>query len=89
MQLITLEPGAESALPASASPDDQLLFVVAGEIAVETGGLTTLVGHGAATLLAPGDTPVVAARSDIPARVLRVEIPPRRIVTPQIITPRS
>ena len=32
---------------------------------------------------------VVAARSELPARVLRVEIPPRRVVTPQIITPRS
>jgi len=87
--LVTLEPGAASALPTSASGEDQLLFVVDGDIAIETGGLTTLVGRGAATLLAPADAAVVTARSDLPARVLRVEIPPRRVITPQIITPRS
>lgn len=87
--LLTLEPGAETPLPAGASPDDQLLFVLDGEIAVESGGLTTVVNRGAATVVAATTTPLLAARTGAPARVLRVEIPPRQIIRPEIITPRT
>jgi glyoxylate utilization-related uncharacterized protein len=84
--LLTLEPGAETTLPAGRSPDEQLLFVVDGDIAIHAGAVTTIVNRGEAFLLAPGATPVVSARVGPPARVLRVEIPPRQAVTPQIIT---
>lgn len=87
--VVTLEPHAEATLPTGTSRDDQLLFVIDGEIAIDAGGLTTLVNRGAATLLAPGESPVLTVRSDSPARVLRVEIPARQMVAPQIITPGS
>ncbi|MEJ1972959.1 MAG: hypothetical protein WDM96_11015 [Lacunisphaera sp.] len=41
--LLTLEPDTETALPASSSADDQLLFVIDGDIAVHTEGLTIIV----------------------------------------------
>jgi glyoxylate utilization-related uncharacterized protein len=87
--LLNLEPGAESTLPPSRSPDDQLLFVVDGDIAVQTQAVTTLVNRGDVFLLVAGSAPVVSAREGRRAQVLRVEIPPRHVVTPQIITPRA
>lgn len=87
--LLTLEPDTESVLPASASPDDQLLFVVEGDIAIHLGGLTTIVNRGGAHLLKPGASPVLSARAGAPTRVLRVEIPPRQFITPQLITPHA
>ena len=86
--LHTLEPDTEALLPASSSPDEQLLFVVEGDIAVHTGGVVTLLNSGAACLVKPGSSVALTARAGTPARVLRVEIPPREVVTPQIITPR-
>ncbi|RXK54992.1 hypothetical protein ESB00_03580 [Oleiharenicola lentus] len=85
--LLTLAPDSETSLPASPSPDDQLLFVVEGDIAVHADGVTTLVNQGEARLLKPGASPVLTARAGRPTRVLRVEIPPRQVVTPQIIRP--
>ncbi len=85
--LLTLASDSESVLPASASPDEQLLFVVEGDIAVHADGVTTLVNQGEARLLKPGASPVLTARAGQPTRVLRVEIPPRQVVTPQIIRP--
>lgn len=87
--LFTLEPDTESTLPPSLSPDEQLLFVLEGDLAIHVEGLTTLVNQGGACLLKPGPAAVLTARADTPTRVLRVEIPPRQVVTPQIITPRA
>lgn len=87
--LVTLEPGAESALPDSRSPDSELLFVVDGDIAVHADGVTTIVNRGDAFLLAPGKPAALTARVGPPARLLRVEIPPRQVAVPQIVTPRT
>ena len=87
--LLTLEPDTETALPGRPAADDQLLFVIDGDIAVHTDGLTTIVNRGGAYLLPSGRSPVISARSGAPTRVLRVEIPPRQFITPQIITPRA
>jgi len=87
--LVTLESGAESALPASRSPDRELLFVVDGDIAVHADGVTTIVNRGDAFLLAPDKPAALTARVGAAARILRVEIPPRQVITPQIITPRA
>jgi glyoxylate utilization-related uncharacterized protein len=87
--LLTLAPDTETPLPASASPDEQLLFVVDGDIAIHTEGLTTIVNQGGAYVVKPAASPVLSARADVPSRVLRVEIPPRQVITPQIIAPRT
>lgn len=87
--LLTLEAGAESTLPPSRSPDSELLFVVDGDIAVHADGVTTIVNRGDAFLLAPAKPAALTARVGAQARILRVEIPPRQVITPQIITPRA
>ncbi len=86
-QLLTFAPDSEAILPESASADPQLLFVVDGDIAIHAEGLTTIVNRGGTFLVQPGRTSVISARAEIPSRVLRVEIPPRQIVTPQLLTP--
>ena len=85
--MLTFVPDSEAILPVSASGDAQLLFVVDGDIAIHAEGLTTIVNRGGTFLVQPGRTTVVSARADEPSRILRVEIPPRRIVMPQLITP--
>ncbi len=85
--LLTFAPDSETVLPASASTDPQLLFVVVGDIAIHTEGLTTIVNRGSTHLVHPGRTVVISARAEEPSRVLRVEIPPRQVITPQLITP--
>ncbi len=87
--MLTLAPDSETALPSGSPTDDELLFVVEGDIAVHTHGLTTLVNQGGACLIRPGQSPVLTARAGLPTRVLRVEIPPRQIAAPQIIHPRA
>jgi len=87
--LVTLEAGAESALPPSHSSDPELLFVVDGDVAVHADGVTTIVNRGDAFLLAPEKAAALTARVGKSARVLRVEIPPRQIITPQIIKPQG
>lgn len=87
--LLTLAPDSESLLPESASAEAQLLFVVDGDIAVHDGGVTTIVNRGDTVLVPPHHIPAISARAGAPSRILRVEIPPRQIVTPQLITPRS
>ncbi len=87
--LLTLAPDSETVLPASPSPDDQLLFVVEGDIAIHNQGLTTLVNQGGACVLRSGQSPVLTARAGQPTQVLRVEIPPRQVITSQIIHPSA
>ena len=85
----TLEPDADALLPASTSGEEQLLFVVDGDIAVHHDGVVMLLDRGAACLVKPGSRVALTARAGTPSRVLCVEIPPREVVTAQIITPRT
>ena len=85
--LLTLAPDSETVLPAGTSSEDQLLFVVSGDIAVHRQGLTTLVNQGGACLVRPGQAPVLTARAGQATQVLRVEIPPRQTITPALISP--
>jgi hypothetical protein len=51
------------------------------------GEVNTILRRDQALLLEAGDEPVIAAQPDGAAKVLRVAIPPRQVVTPQILTP--
>lgn len=84
--MLTFLPDTETPLPASASAEPQLLFVVDGDIALHAEGLTTIVNRGGTFLVRPGRIPIVSARADVPSRVLRVEIPPRSAVPPPFLT---
>lgn len=85
--LLTLAPGEETSLHESASDGKHLLFVVDGAVTVQRGEVNTILRKDQALLIPKGDEPVVAARPEGEAKVLQVDIPPRQVVTPQILTP--
>lgn len=82
--LLTLEPGGETSSPVSRSPEDRVLFVVEGTLALCDAGITTVVNHGEASLLGSSQSPLLAARDQSPVRLLLVEIPPRQILQPPL-----
>jgi redox-sensitive bicupin YhaK (pirin superfamily) len=85
-ELIQLEPAAELAL-VGAAVADRLLFVVTGNVTIDTDGLTTLVGEHAAHLLPAGRPATLTAGQNGPASVLQVHLPVRRAPEPVLITP--
>ncbi len=87
--ILTLQPDSEAKLPESASADEQLLFAIDGDIAVHLEGVTAIINQGGAHLVKAGTSPVLSAGANGPTRILRVEIPPRQVIEPQIITARA
>lgn len=85
--LLTLEPGASTPELIPATPD-QLLFVIDGGIIVHGDGVSTVVNRDQAFLLGRGQPHHLSSTGDQPARVLRVEIPPRLVVAPALIEPQ-
>jgi hypothetical protein len=85
-ELIQLEPAAELAL-VGAAVADRLLFIVAGDVTVNTDGLTTLVDEHAAHLLPAGRPATLVAGPSGPASVLQIHLPVRRAPEPALLTP--
>ncbi len=85
--LLTLAPDEETSLHESAPQGKHLLFVVDGTITVQRGEVNTILRKDQALLIPKGEEPVIAARPGDGAKVLQVDIPPRQVVTPQILTP--
>lgn len=84
--LLTLAPGEETALRATNQSEDHLLFVIEGSVTLRAGEVNTILGKDQAVPLRKGDETVVVAQPDGWTKLLRIDIPPRQIVTPQIIT---
>lgn len=84
--LLTLAPGDETPRRGADETGEHLLFVVEGEATVRKGGVNTILARDQALLILAGEEHVVAAPAWGGTKILRVEVPPRQIVTPQIIT---
>ena len=85
--LITLAPGAE--LPASGAPatDEQILFVIEGEAAVQLGDdVTTMLGRESALLIPSGREPGIVANSGSWTKLLRVQVPARTQLVSPLVT---
>lgn len=80
--LLTLSPGDETPYTDAAHTPEQLLFVVDGQVTVRFGDVNTIVNADHALLLAAGRPYSLAAAPAGTAKVLRVELPPRRVVAP-------
>ena len=85
--LLTLAPGDETPRRNADQIEEHLLFVIEGEATVRYGDVNTMLGQDQALLIRKGEQHVIAAQPGGWTRILRVDIPPRQIVTPQIITP--
>ncbi|MEO6003717.1 MAG: cupin domain-containing protein [Opitutus sp.] len=84
--LISLEPGAETPLRATTDVDEHLLFVVEGEATVRVTEVNTILEKDQALHIAAGREHVIAANFTGPVKLLRVDIPPRQIVSPPIVS---
>ncbi len=86
--LVEIDPGAEFLLAPSNQGDDELFYVLEGALNVRCDDVSTVVDPGSAHLAGPGQARSLDAFGNHRVRFLRTEIPPRQIVSPQIITPR-
>jgi mannose-6-phosphate isomerase-like protein (cupin superfamily) len=84
--LLTLAPGDETPLQEARDVEEHLLFVIEGEATVRRGEVNTMLGKDQALLIAKGQAHVLSAGASGWARLLRVDVPPRQVVTPQIVT---
>ena len=84
--LLSLAPGDETPPLAANRESDLLLFIIDGEATVRRGEVNTVLSLDQALVLHHGEEAVVAASANRNTKILRLEIPPRQVVTPQIIT---
>jgi len=84
--LLTLAPGEETPRHDPPQIEEHLLFVVEGEATIGFGEVNTILGKDQALLVRKGEDHVINAHPVTGAKILRIDIPPRQIVTPQIIT---
>ena len=66
--------------------EEHILFVIEGEALVRFGDVNTILNQEDALLIPKGKAHSVAAHAAKGARMLRVDVPPRQIVTPQILS---
>lgn len=85
--LLTLAPGDETPRREAHQIEEHILFVIEGGATVRYGDTNTILGKDQALLIRKGEQHVIAAQPGGWTKLLRVDIPPRQIVTPQIITP--
>lgn len=84
--LIMLAPGDETPLREAHNVEEHILFVVDGEATVRFGDVNTMLNKDEALLIPKGKAHLIAAGASGWAKLLRVDVPPRQIVTPQILT---
>lgn len=84
--LVTLGPGAETSSYEASSVAEHLLFAVAGEATVRLGDINQVLNQDDALLVPPGRSYHITAGVHTGAKLLRLDVPPRQVITPQILT---
>lgn len=84
--LLTLAPGDETPLHEAHDVEEHILFAIDGEATVRFGDLNTMMKKDEALLVWKGKAHLIAAGPNGGAKILRVDVPPRHVVTPQILT---
>ena len=84
--LIMLAPGEETPLRESHDVEEHILFVVDGEATVRFDDINTLLNKDEALLIPKGKAHSIVTRGGGWAKILRVDVPPRKIVTPPLIS---
>jgi quercetin dioxygenase-like cupin family protein len=84
--LLMLAPGDETPSREADQVEEHILFVVEGEATVRFGALTTILKKDEALLIPRGKRHVISAHAGGWAKLLRVDVPPRQVVVPQIIS---
>lgn len=84
--LLTLAPGDATPRREANQIEDHVLFVADGAATVRVGEVNTILAKDQAMLIRQSQEYVIAAHPGGWAKILRIDVPPRQIVTPQIIT---
>lgn len=84
--LLTLAPGQKTELARHDDAGECVVFVVEGDATVTSGEINTLLNKDDAHLL-PKAGCFIASRKG--AKLLRLDIPPRQVITPPIFTVES
>lgn len=63
-----------------------MLFAIEGEVTVRFGDLNTMLNQDEALLISKGHAHVIAAGPEGSAKFLRLDVPPRQVITAQILT---
>ena len=83
--LIELAPGNQTKIADPSSLEEHILFVLDGVVTVRLGEINTILSKDEALLLPRGSEHSITAHASNAARLLRVEIPPRQIITPPLV----
>jgi mannose-6-phosphate isomerase-like protein (cupin superfamily) len=84
--IITLSPGDETPPREAQDAEENVLFAIEGEATVRFGDLNTMLKKDEALIIHKGQAHIIAAGPNSWAKILRVDVPPRQVVTPQILT---
>lgn len=84
--LLTLAPGEETPVREADQFEEHLLFLLEGQATVSSDQVNTILHKDEALLLPRGKQHVISAQSNGAAKLLRVDVPPRQVVMPQIIS---
>jgi len=84
--LVTLEPGQELTIEHAASGEERLVFVVSGAVTIRAGEIATMLSKNEAHLLASDCDSTIVAAEEHAAILLRVDVPPRRVVDAPLYT---
>jgi mannose-6-phosphate isomerase-like protein (cupin superfamily) len=84
--LITLEPGSETIVGETDKLEEHLLFVVEGGATVRVDQVNTILNQDGALLIPRGKQHVISAPRNESAKLLRVDVPLRRLNEPEIVS---
>ena len=84
--LLVLVPGDETSGNDVEQTHDHILYVVEGQATVRSADVSTILSRDQALLIPKGKKHVIAARAAGYTKLLRIEVPPRQLITPQLIT---
>ncbi len=83
--ILTLTPHAQVSAETDAV-NDRIYVALEGTVLVSASGVNTYLNRDAALLVVKGKQHHLTAESDVPTRVLRLDIPPRQVTAAPIVT---
>ena len=84
--LLMLAPGDEAPGREASQAEEHLLYLIEGEATVRFDDINTMLSKDEVLLIPKGRRHTIAAHPGGWAKLLRVDVPPRRVVVPQIIS---
>jgi quercetin dioxygenase-like cupin family protein len=84
--LIALAPGDETQRHDDRAVEEHLLFVVEGTATVRFDDVNTILNQGEALHIPKGRAHAIAAGPSGGAKLLRVDVPPRQVIVPPLVS---